>query len=223
MAFAESQLLYRIFSEKISSGVAIIPAASIIVCSPIQGDAKGFRVLMLKRNNRGPFGGLMVFPGGALDPADHSPEWLTILDNPISKALAFKVAAIREAFEECGLNVFKPDLKLPVNEIAQWRKSVHDDGTKLLEMAKTTGCVPDLNRLGLYSNWITPAVESKRFDTWFYVYVSPKAVSSLRLHADEGTLKNCQHLDINTIISTYRNSVNLSRVFNPPIESLDSS
>ncbi|TPX40853.1 hypothetical protein SeLEV6574_g06382 [Synchytrium endobioticum] len=39
----------------------------------------------------------------------------------------------------------------------------------------------------------------------------------------EGTLKNCQHLDINTIISTYRNSVNLSRVFNPPIESLDSS
>ena len=94
----------------------------------------------------------MVFPGGALDPADHNSEWSSLLNKPETKELAFQVAAIREAFEECGLHVFKPDLKLPADEIAKWRKAVHDNGSKLLEMAKATGYMPDLARLGLYSN-----------------------------------------------------------------------
>ncbi|TPX33185.1 hypothetical protein SmJEL517_g03798 [Synchytrium microbalum] len=164
------------------------PAASIIVCAPVIGNPNEYKVLFLQRNNRGPFGGLMVFPGGGLDKADQDPIWGKILGKPATRELAFQVAAIREAFEECGLHVFKPDLKVSPEEIAKWRDQVHDDGKKFIEMAQKTGSIPDLSRLALFSNWITPTMETKRFDTFFFITVLPKPVApqSKRMSADGG-------------------------------------
>jgi 8-oxo-dGTP pyrophosphatase MutT (NUDIX family) len=55
---------------------------------------------MLRRNSRGVFGGMWVFPGGQVDPADilHHPD----AGDEISAA---RTAAVREAREEAGIDL----------------------------------------------------------------------------------------------------------------------
>ena len=70
----------------------------------------GMETLMLKRNKALMFaGGLWVFPGGALEEAD-----IEAADGDISKAA--RIAAAREAEEECGL---RPDTKNMVH-LSHW-------------------------------------------------------------------------------------------------------
>ena len=78
------------------TGPKAIEAASVVVARDHRGQLE---VLMLQRAHRGNFGGFWVFPGGKVDPDDR--------DNAgVGDHLeAFRRAAVREAAEECGLNV----------------------------------------------------------------------------------------------------------------------
>jgi 8-oxo-dGTP pyrophosphatase MutT (NUDIX family) len=73
-----------------------VPAATVVLVR--DGDA-GLEALMLRRNARGQFGGMWVFPGGRVDPEDAPPG--TDLDG----IEAARRAACREAVEECALEV----------------------------------------------------------------------------------------------------------------------
>ena len=78
-------------------GVVPIPAATVVLG---RDGAHGFEVLLLRRNTRLEFaGGMWVFPGGRIDPADFPPA------RPDDVILAARHAAIREAAEEAGLVV----------------------------------------------------------------------------------------------------------------------
>ena len=62
------------------------------------------KVLLLKRNPKLAFaGGVWVFPGGAVDKTDYN-------DTSINTCSLARVAAKREAFEECGLTVSEDTL-----------------------------------------------------------------------------------------------------------------
>lgn len=78
-------------------------AATVILLR--DGEA-GLETLMLRRNSKIAFGGMSVFPGGRLDPAD----WEGL--SPEDELGAARRAAVREAFEECGLRV-EADSVLP--------------------------------------------------------------------------------------------------------------
>ncbi len=78
-------------------------AATVILLR--DGEA-GLETLMLRRNSKIAFGGMSVFPGGRLDPAD----WEGIAAE--DELGAARRAAVREAFEECGLRI-EPDSVLP--------------------------------------------------------------------------------------------------------------
>lgn len=71
-----------------------IPAATVIVVR--DGDF-GLETLMLRRNARGAFGGMWVFPGGRIDPEDADPS-----GDELGTA---RNAAVREAREEAGIEV----------------------------------------------------------------------------------------------------------------------
>jgi 8-oxo-dGTP pyrophosphatase MutT (NUDIX family) len=69
------------------------PAATVIA---LRDGTDGLEVLMLRRNSRGAFGGMWVFPGGKVDPGD----------GPGAETDELSVArrtAVREAFEEAGI------------------------------------------------------------------------------------------------------------------------
>ena len=75
-----------------------IPAATVIL---LRDTDAGVETLMLRRNSKLAFGGMWVFPGGRVDPGDHSGG------EPIDPHDfdAARRAAVREAQEESGLIV----------------------------------------------------------------------------------------------------------------------
>src|SRR5579872_2542733 len=81
-------------------------AATVV---PLRDGAGGLEVLMLHRSSRGAFGGMWVFPGGRVDPADGDPA----VDGEDAVA---RRAAAREALEEAAL-VVDPSVLVP---FAHW-------------------------------------------------------------------------------------------------------
>ncbi|KAI8587466.1 NUDIX hydrolase domain-containing protein [Geranomyces variabilis] len=161
-------------ASAISSNLSKLPkplryAASAIVCAPV--NAKEFKVLMLKRNSRGTFGSLHVFPGGMVDAVDSSPEWQTEQEKAASLNLSYFIAAIRETFEESGVLLTQPAPQMSSADLHAWRKKVHSDPRLFIEFCKAANIRPDVQGLIHWSNWITPPVEVSRFDTHFFLTV----------------------------------------------------
>ena len=117
------------------------------------------RILMVQRSRKMSFfPNAWVFPGGRVDPADAKVQTkgeVEDLDNP-----AFAVSAIRECFEEAGVwlgeGTPSPQLRNKLN---------HREGNLLQEPS----LVADLERLELWSRWVTPVAEPKRYDTRFFI------------------------------------------------------
>jgi 8-oxo-dGTP pyrophosphatase MutT (NUDIX family) len=74
-----------------------IPAATVVLVRDATAGT-GIEVLMLHRTSKGSFGGMWVFPGGRVDDDDRRPD-----DD--GEEPAARRAAVREATEECGLDV----------------------------------------------------------------------------------------------------------------------
>ncbi|KAJ3102916.1 Nucleoside diphosphate-linked moiety X motif 19, mitochondrial [Phlyctochytrium planicorne] len=175
-------------------------AASLLICAPVhpsdpRASESEFRVLMLKRNSRGLFGNLHVFPGGAVDVSDLDGQWDKIIRTgvdvqqsaPQRDLRRFAVAAIRETFEECGLSLLEPAPKWTESEAAEWRNKVHEDASTFTALCTKYKTAPSLSKLVHWAHWITPEIEKKRFDTQFFLTVLPYTPTSLM---PEGSQKN---------------------------------
>ncbi len=124
-----------------------VPSATVIL---LRDAAEGLQVLLMRRHAAsGVLGGVHVFPGGKLDPADMSrpstgvsAAQVQALAEPVldaATAAALYLAGVRETWEECGLRL-------------------------------------DVASLWPWSRWITPrqpSVTNKRFDTRFFVAAAP--------------------------------------------------
>ncbi len=71
-----------------------IPAATVVL---VRDGADGIESLMLHKNSKLAFGGMWVFPGGRVDPGDR--------DGAADDNESAQRAAVREAYEEAGLDV----------------------------------------------------------------------------------------------------------------------
>ena len=164
-------------------------------------------VCMLKRNLASEFvAGAYVFPGGAVDPADHgdAAEELCrgIDDVEASKmlgirsgGLAFWVAALRECFEEAGVLLAQPrdaadgTLVLDTTDPADrarfeaHRLEINEGRKGLLEVCREEGLVLAADTVHYVSHWITPELAPRRYDTRFFVTAAPAGQVA---HHDDG-------------------------------------
>ena len=85
--------------EEPVSETVLIPAATVI---PLRQSPVGMEVLLLKRNSRGQFGNMWVFPGGRVDPDDSG----AVVGHDAEVEIgAARAAAVREAAEEASLDL----------------------------------------------------------------------------------------------------------------------
>lgn len=166
----------------------------------------GLEVFMLRRTLDAAFaGGMYVFPGGAVDDADRSPEveaWCDgLTDQQASRmldvdagGLAYWIAAIRECFEEAGVllarrgdgTVVRFDDPAVEQRYLAHRSAVHDGGLRLIDLCGADGLRLTTDDIHYVSHWVTPVGERRRFDTRFFLARAPQAQEPL--HDDHETI-----------------------------------
>jgi 8-oxo-dGTP pyrophosphatase MutT (NUDIX family) len=168
--------------EATAKSAATRPAATIVL---LRDGSDGVEVFMVVRHHAIDFAsGALVFPGGRVDEGDFSLAANTaICPNPDRldvAAMAHRVAAIRETFEECGVLL-----------AAAGRTGALVDAATLLEIEGTyradlaaarisfeavlteTGLRTATDRLTHFAHWITPRNQPKRYDTHFFLAQAP--------------------------------------------------
>jgi 8-oxo-dGTP pyrophosphatase MutT (NUDIX family) len=148
----------------------------------------GLEVFMLRRHSDSAvLGGAYVFPGGKLDVADslladehldQAPEHLhTHLAEPSltpQQAKGLYVAALREAFEECG--VLLADAPGGIDSKMSEMQIRIRGGAHLTDLAPEFGLVLQTSSMVPFTRWITPhrpSVMNKRFDARFFLAAVP--------------------------------------------------
>lgn len=161
------------------------PAATVVL---LRDAPAGLEVFLMKRHGLSDvLGGAYVFPGGKVDAADAGLDLAAHADQPVSalhaalgeadtseaSAGALYVAALREAFEECGVLFAQGGASAaPAAQAAALLREGHGFNAVLAQMAlrlQTRAILP-------WSRWITPvrpSVMNKRFDTRFFVAAVP--------------------------------------------------
>jgi 8-oxo-dGTP pyrophosphatase MutT (NUDIX family) len=161
------------------------PAATVVV---LRDGPAGPEVFMVRRHEDTAFmGGAHVFPGGRVDAADgdadeswcdgipHATIQLDGLEK--SEAVAYHVAAARELFEEAGVLLARQpggDFVSLVGaadheRLKQDRVRVHDARTTLRAVIERERLRLALDALVLFAHWVTPPVDTRQFDTRFFM------------------------------------------------------
>lgn len=128
--------------------------------------------------------GALVFPGGGVDAGDREiiarPELYTGGEGFDADALSFRIAAIRETFEESGILLARPrgskglvEAKQAAGIAARHRTAVAERKTTFVDVLRDSGMVLALDQLVPYARWITPEAMPKRYDTWFFLAAAP--------------------------------------------------
>jgi 8-oxo-dGTP pyrophosphatase MutT (NUDIX family) len=179
--------LIEICTMELKSDIIHTPprdSASVVL---LRDGARGLEVFLVKRHGLSDvLGGAYVFPGGKLDAADAELDASVHLDQTaeglhaalgepeVSSAHAkgLFVAALREAFEECGVLIAhgaNAQATAKARELLQSGVPFNEVVAELAIRLHTKALAP-------WSRWITPkmaSVSSKRFDTRFFVAAIP--------------------------------------------------
>jgi 8-oxo-dGTP pyrophosphatase MutT (NUDIX family) len=165
-----------------SEAVPARPAATVVLAREVGREPE---VLLLRRPARSSFAaGAWVFPGGAVDaqdrevglsaPADgaDAASWARRLglEDP-AEAVAFVVAALREAWEETGILLAEgvDPASLPAA-----RRSALAGEPSLGALLRRAGGRLSTRRLLYLAHWITPTAEPRRYDTRFFLARVPE-------------------------------------------------
>jgi 8-oxo-dGTP pyrophosphatase MutT (NUDIX family) len=161
------------------------PAATVVV---LRDGPAGPEVFMVRRHEDTAFmGGAHVFPGGRVDVADRDADesWCDGLTHaarqleglPAADAVAYHVAAARELFEEAGVLLARhPDGEFVSlagaadhERLKQDRVRVHEATITLRTVIERERLRLALDALVLFAHWVTPPIDSRQFDTRFFM------------------------------------------------------
>jgi 8-oxo-dGTP pyrophosphatase MutT (NUDIX family) len=168
--------------------VAVPRLASTVLL--LRESSSGIEVFMQRRVSSMKFAPSMwVFPGGGVDPRDESPgvpwagpspaDWGHLLGMPEPTAQAIVIAAVREVFEECGVllaGASADDVVLDVTteDWAADRAAVLARDMSFASLLERRELVLRSDLLTLQDHWVTPEMEPRRYDTWFFAALLPE-------------------------------------------------
>lgn len=165
------------------------PAATVLV---LRDTAAGIEVFMVRRHHAVAFmAGAYVFPGGRVDAADQSADagWCDgipeaerrLPGEAAGDALAVQVAAARELFEEAGVLLARGSTDAFVSltsaedrrRFQEHRADILANRRRFREVVEGEGLRLALDALVLFAHWVTPPIDTRRFDTWFFATGAP--------------------------------------------------
>jgi 8-oxo-dGTP pyrophosphatase MutT (NUDIX family) len=167
-----------------AEAVAPRPASTILLLRD-SAERKEVEVFMMVRHYEIDFNsGALVFPGGSVDKGDKeiiaTPALYSGGEGLDEATLSFRIAAIRETFEESGILLARPSGSKALVEArraseieAAHRADLCDGKISFLKVLVDNGMVLALDELMPYAHWITPEGMPKRFDTWFFLAGAP--------------------------------------------------
>ncbi len=163
------------------------PATTVLLLRPSKpGDAGSpLEVFMVVRHHAiDSFSGALVFPGGKLEEADGDARLAARCggaDKISAGELKFRVAGVREAFEECGVLLARKRGQRAVIAAAElkpiedkWRAKLTKDEASILDLVEAEDLELATDLMTPYAHWITPVFVPKRFDTWFFLAEAPE-------------------------------------------------
>ncbi|MGB1656178.1 MAG: NUDIX hydrolase [Longimicrobiales bacterium] len=160
-------------------------AATIVL---LRDGAEDMEILLMRRSRKAGFApGAYVFPGGRVDTSDALPSVVSLLDdldpdtarqrlehNGEPPAIAYYLAALREAFEETGIMVgLREDGSAPPTaaedpDVDEIRDALMGDRIGFHEAIERLGCRIAGDAIEYIAHWITPEPEPRRYDTRFF-------------------------------------------------------
>lgn len=161
-----------------TEAVTPVPAATILM---LRDGQQGLEVFMVVRHHQIDFAsGALVFPGGKVDQEDTEVrEYCSGVDELDDVSLSLQVAAIREAFEECGILLARQvdNDRLISGEKLQtlnhYREKLNKGEVSIREFLSSENLLLACDLLHHFAHWITPTMMPKRFDTHFYLAIAP--------------------------------------------------
>jgi len=166
-----------------------LPAATVVL---LREGETGLELLLLRRSvGSGFVPGAWVFPGGRVDPEDHSPELLdpaegdtgSGAEGPEGPSPAHYVAVVRETFEETGIlpGAEDPGTRRPPDPgdpaVQALRDSLLVGETSFPEVLHRLGVGIHRKAIIPIAHWITPEAEPRRYDTRFFAAAVPKGIA----------------------------------------------
>ncbi|MEA2788300.1 MAG: hypothetical protein QOG73_706 [Acetobacteraceae bacterium] len=171
------------------------PAATIML---LRDGLDGIEVFMVVRHHAIEFAaGALVFPGGRVEESDFdlAAGDCPNIDGLSTEALAFRVAAIRETFEECGVLLARPhgsDRLIDAETLErlqdQHRAALNAGSIGFDAVLGSEGLQPAPDLLVHFAHWITPAHQPKRYDTHFFLAEAPE--EHLAVHDGEEAVES---------------------------------
>jgi 8-oxo-dGTP pyrophosphatase MutT (NUDIX family) len=182
------------FAERVrrleAGELEVAPPRDAATIALLRESTDGPEVYLLRRVKGMAFaGGMHVFPGGSVDPADATADiawagpaasaWADAFrcEEPLARALV--CAAVRETFEESGVLLAGPGPDEVLGDVStdEWeaeRAALEARQQSLSELLARRSLVLRADLLRPLAHWITPEVEAKRFDTRFFLARMPE-------------------------------------------------
>lgn len=176
------------------------PASTVVLLRP----AHPFEIFLVRRSDSIAFmGGAHVFPGGRVDAEDRlddvdsrsdgaSAAAARMPDVPPDVAVAHHVAALRELFEEAGVLLAAPFAKLSPDRLERHRRDLLAGTIKFADIIRREDLRLALDELAYFAHWVTPEIETRRFDTRFFIARAPEGQTPVH---DEGETSHSEWLE----------------------------
>lgn len=162
------------------------PSATVMM---LRDGALGLEVFVLRRASGMAFApGMLVFPGGGVDPRDADPdipwagpspqEWAGLLGTSTEQAQQLVIAAVREVFEETGVLLAGPSDTEVLGAMSgprwtQERAALVAKDHSFSQLLRSQELVLRSDLISARGRWTTPECEPRRYDTWFFAAALP--------------------------------------------------